>query len=100
MKLALTQLALTQLALLDLKSIANYTQKYWGKTQRNIYLKQLDEAFQLICQNPHAGVECNYIKAGYRKLPIASHVVYYRIVNDTVEIIRALHKNMDVNQVE
>jgi toxin ParE1/3/4 len=44
-------------------------------------------------------VQCDYILKGYRKYPVISHLIYYRIGdNDSVEIIRILHKNMDVTR--
>ena len=39
---------LTQKAYEDLKEIAIYTQKTWGKSQRMIYLKMIDEAFNVL----------------------------------------------------
>jgi len=32
----------------DLKNIALFTQKKWGKEQRNIYVKQFDDAFHML----------------------------------------------------
>jgi toxin ParE1/3/4 len=82
----------------DLTAIAIFTQKRWGKAQRNIYLKQFDESFNQLADNPQLGRTCDYILPGYRKFPIISHVIYYRITNhDCVEIIRILHKNMDIS---
>jgi len=88
---------LTNKAKADLKSIASYTQRKWGKIQRGIYLKQFDDAFHLLATTPDVGVKCDFIKAGYRKLPNVSHMIYYRVSNDSqIEIIRILHKRMDV----
>lgn len=39
----------------DLKEIAIYTQGRWGKEQRNIYIKQFDDAFWLLAENPNIG---------------------------------------------
>lgn len=91
------QFTLTNKAKADLKSIAIYTQRKWGKNQRALYLKQFDDAFHLLADSPDAGVNCDFIKQGYRKFPNTSHVIFYRIVNDSqIEIVRILHKRMDV----
>ncbi|WP_283788817.1 type II toxin-antitoxin system RelE/ParE family toxin [Bermanella sp. WJH001] len=91
------QFTLTNKAKADLKSIAIYTQRKWGKSQRALYLKQFDDAFHLLADSPDAGVNCDFIKQGYRKFPNTSHVIFYRIVNDSqIEIVRILHKRMDV----
>ncbi len=88
---------LTNKAKADLKSIAIYTQRKWGKSQRALYLKQFDDAFHLLADAPDAGANCDFIKLGYRKFPHTSHVIFYRIVGDSqIEIVRILHKRMDV----
>jgi toxin ParE1/3/4 len=81
----------------DLKSIARYTHENWGREQRNVYLKQMDETFRTLARQSSLGIACDYIKPGYRKFPQGSHIVYYREGTTTkIEIIRILHKNMDV----
>ena len=87
---------LTNKAQDDLLSIGRFTLKEWGVKQRNFYLKQLDTCFSQIAENPMLGITCDFIMAGYQKLPQGSHVIFYK-VNSTgvVEIIRVLHKSMD-----
>ena len=88
---------LTNKAKADLVKIAKYTEVQWGRDQRNIYLKQFDDIFHLLSVKPLAGRECNYIKAHYRKFPQGSHIIFYKAVSENgIEIIRILHKNMDV----
>ena len=87
---------LTNRAKLDLKSIAAYTQRKWGKEQRRIYLKQFDDAFHLLAKTPDIGIACDYIKLGYRKFPVTSHVVFYQALSENkIEIVRVLHKRME-----
>ncbi len=87
---------LTHKARSDLKSIAVYTQRKWGREQRRVYLKQIDDAFHLLARSPESGKRCDYIKKGYRKFPSGSHIIFYRANHDQIEIIRVLHKRMDV----
>ncbi len=81
----------------DLIKIAKYTQLTWGTTQRNDYLKALDDTFKLLADEPKLGVGCDYIKESYNKYPKTSHVIYYKEhgVNQIL-IVRILHKSMDV----
>lgn len=82
----------------DLKNIARFTQEEWGREQRNLYLKQFDETFSHLSESPEIGLSCDYIKPGYRKFPQGSHVIYYRFGSvSTIEIVRILHKRMDVS---
>ncbi len=88
---------LKETAKADLKQIALFTQKHWGIKQRNKYLAQFDEIFHQLAENPEIGKKCDYIRQDYRKFPLISHVIYYRTDNNhCVEIIRILHKSMDV----
>ena len=90
---------LTSKAKADLKSIAIYTQRKWGKEQRKIYIRQFDDTFHMLSENPKTGTECDFIKADYRKFPVTSHIVFYRNTSVTnIEIVRILHKNMDARE--
>jgi len=88
------QFRVSRAARQDLLQIGRFTERRWGKEQRNHYLRQLDEAFVLISENDSIGTTCDEIYPGYRKFSEGSHVIYYRIT-DRVEIIRILHKRMD-----
>ena len=78
----------------DLLAIGRHTEKEWGVKQRNHYLKQFDDAFKMLGQNPMIGKACEDVLPGYRKISQGSHVIYYK-VSDLVEIIRVLHERMD-----
>ena len=88
---------LTRRAKSDLKGIAKFTEKRWGKTQRNAYIKQFDDTFHVLAETPSMGKACDYIKNGYQKFPQGSHVIFYKVVSSQeIAIIRILHKNMDI----
>lgn len=79
----------------DLKGIARYTERNWGKAQRNQYLLQIDQCFHLLADNPELGKTSDEIRSGYRYYPQGSHVIFYRIAGTSaIEIIRVLHKRM------
>jgi toxin ParE1/3/4 len=82
----------------DLKGIAKYTEQTWNREQRNSYLTELDQAFHRLTENNELGKACDHIRSGYRVFPVGSHLVYYKIGDGkAVEIIRVLHKRMDVS---
>lgn len=89
--------SLTNAARADLKSIAVYTQRRWGREQRRSYSRQFDDAFILLANNPDAGVSCDFIKEGYKKFPTGSHTIFFRMLSENeIQIVRILHKRMDV----
>ena len=84
----------------DLRDIAVFTTRRWGKEQRNIYLKQFDESFWLLAESPDIGKPCVEIRVGYRKFPQGSHVVFYQqVANQQILVVRILHKSMDVYSI-
>ena len=86
---------LSRKAKADLKSIALYTERRWGRDQRNHYILQLDQCFHLLGENPILGQACDEISLDYRQYPQGSHIIFYRLgERDIVEIIRILHKRM------
>lgn len=87
---------LTKKALGDLRSIARYTQKTWGREQRNKYLSKLDESIHILAVEPHLGRKCDEVRQGYRKFHVGRHLIFYRQVASQIEIIRILHERMDV----
>jgi len=82
-------------AKIDLKKIAVFTEKRWGRVQRNAYLLQFDQCFHQLADNPAMGTTCDQVRTGYRQFPQGSHLIFYKISDkDIIEIIRILHKNM------
>jgi len=79
----------------DLLQIARHTELKRGRSQRDHYIKQLDQAFSLIAENPKLGTNRSHVLTGYRSFQQASQVIYYRELA-MIEIIRILHKQMDV----
>jgi len=88
---------LTQKAYEDIKNIAIYTQKNWGKNQRIIYTKMIDDAFHKLSDKPEYGMKIDEIRKGYYKYKVGKHFIFYRLItNDDIEIIRVLHQKMNI----
>jgi toxin ParE1/3/4 len=80
----------------DLKSIARFTLKSWGREQRYIYLSKLDESYHLLADQPHLGSARDDIRKGYRVYHVRRHLIFHRQKSTGIEIIRILHDRMDV----
>ena len=88
---------LTSAADRDLRKIAKYTLKLWGVKQREAYISELFDAFERLSTSPEIAVSIDVIRKGYKKFPQASHVIFFRLDNHRgIEIIRVLHKRMDI----
>jgi len=94
----MNQFFLRPKAIDDLQSIWDYTVDTWGKSQAEIYLSLLDKTFKELARTPESGRKCDYILNGYRKFPAGKHVIFYRVINEDIEIVRILHQSMDVKR--
>ncbi len=92
----MTSFKVTKKAFDDLLHIGKYTHNRWSATHRNLYLKQLDDCFQKLAENPNMGINSDYIKEGYYKFPQGSHLIFYKSTSKrSITIVRVLHKSMD-----
>lgn len=87
---------LTLRAVDDLKSIGHYTLVKWGRKQRDKYLRELDARFTLLAENPGMGKHRPEVAGGYHSFPQGSHVVFYLVREDFIDIIGIPHKHVDV----
>lgn len=84
-------------ALTDLKEIARYTRKTWGRNQEKVYIKCVFDCFEKIVTRETFNVDCSHIKEGCFKCKINHHLVFFRWLDDgRPEIIRVLHEEMDI----
>jgi toxin ParE1/3/4 len=87
---------LTPRAEQDLKNIARYTLKIWGKEQRDTYLRAMDRRFGRLAQHPQQGKPRSDAHPGYYSYPQGSHVIFYLIRHDGIDIIGIPHRRMDL----
>jgi len=60
------------------------------------YGENLLDAFDFLAENPNAGLAIDYVRIGYKRHPVGSHLIFYRLgVSACVEVIRILHQSMD-----
>ena len=90
------QLKLTPKARADLDSIWEYTAQQWGVDQAETYAASLGKTMQLLVENPGLGTRIDHIKNGYRKFPAASHLLIFKVTPTIFEVVRVLHKSMDI----
>jgi toxin ParE1/3/4 len=83
-------------AVSDLEEIWLYTLENWSLAQADRYYSLIFDEIEYICQNPESGKPMNHIRRGYRAAKVKSHLIFYRVKNETVEVIRILHEQMDI----
>lgn len=83
-------------AVFDLEDIWLYTVEKWSVEQADRYYDLIFDEINYICQNTQAGKSMEHVRKGYKVSKVKSHLIFYRVVNDTIEIIRILHERMDI----
>ncbi len=94
----MSQLRLSPKARADLDAIWNYTAQHWGRDQAEAYLLSLDGTMKLLANQPGLGRKIDDIRKGYLKFPAGSHIIIFRMQSKAIEIVRILHKSMDVDE--
>jgi len=79
----------------DLEVIWAYTVQQWSLEQAHRYIDILTAAFAALAQSPKTAQACDHIRPGYRCSRVERHMVYFRITEYGIAIIRVLHDRMD-----
>ena len=87
---------LSQEADLDLNSIFDYTVKAYGFDQAVTYLNELEVVFNKLLLHPEMGRKRLEIKKDLYSISEQSHIVFYRIMDVHIRIIRVLHGQKDI----
>ncbi|MEP7377135.1 MAG: type II toxin-antitoxin system RelE/ParE family toxin [Chitinophagaceae bacterium] len=83
-------------AVSDLEEIWLYTVEKWSIDQADRYYNLIFDEIQFICKNVNAGKSMEHVRKAYRASKVKSHLIFYRIQNSIVEVIRILHERMDI----
>jgi toxin ParE1/3/4 len=82
----------------DLDDIWDYTERNWGAEQAKAYIRLIGAAIQTLAASPARGKACDHIREGYRKYPAGSHVVFFRLTDGGINVVRILHPRMDFDR--
>ena len=80
----------------DLEELWLYTVEKWSAGQADRYYNLIFDEINYICKNSDAGKSMEHVRKGYRASKVKSHLIFYKISNDTIEIVRILHERMDI----
>ena len=83
----------------DLDSVWNYYERVAGLSVAEKMVRQIDDVVRLIQEHPFAGRARDEVRAGLRSFATTPHVVFYRIRNDTPEIVRILDGRRDIDDI-
>jgi len=76
----------------DLIRIHQYGIKKFGEQQADKYFETFFEYFDIITKRPYSFESVEYIKHGYRRCVCGSDSIYYKINNETIDIMAIVGK--------
>lgn len=78
----------------DLLNMWLYSFEQWGEAQAEHYYELVTTGIHNLSNNPNLGRSCDFVSPGYRSLLVERHVIYYKINNQCIDIVRILHERM------
>lgn len=92
------RLALTPRAGQDIDEIFDFAAGAWGVEQAGACIRGLQAALERLTRFTGLGRPIEDIRPGMRLMNAGSHIVIYRIGDDSIEVMRILHKRMDIDR--
>ena len=91
----MARLRLSKSAQADFDGIGIYTRRRWDPNQATRYLAALDACLHRLAEGPMLhGRACDDIRPGYRRAEQGSHVVFYKLDEAGILVVRILHRRM------
>jgi toxin ParE1/3/4 len=94
----LTRCFLSPRAAKDLDEIWDYTADRWGRPRAETYLRAIQAAIEAVAANPALSRACDNVRPGYRKYPAGTHIVFFRLIPEGIDVVRILHNRMDFDR--
>ena len=81
----------------DLEEIWLYTRENWSREQADKYVRDVISVIDDLAAGRKEGRKVD-IRKGYMKQSAGAHVVFFRVAEDHIDIVRILHGRMDVGR--
>lgn len=91
----MSEVILSPRAKLDLSEIWDYTLSQWGVDQAEKYVRDLWTMMEMQASDPTKSVDIGDVRKGYRKSRSGSHVIFFKVTGDGIDVVRILHQRMD-----
>jgi len=63
------------------------------------FCDEVDRILTMIAQYPDIGEAVEHLAPGLRRLALGNYLLFYRHVDDQIELIRLLHGSRDIDQL-
>lgn len=92
------KIALRPAARADLKGISIYSKQNWGRQTAQEYVSRLIRSLEKLDDLEPLVKDAGIGRPGLKKLLVGSHILFFHIGRDKIEVVRILHGKMDPNR--
>lgn len=85
-------------AIEDIESIYLYSANEFGIKRTEDYILAIEASFRQLADDPLISRKCDYLRQNLRAFNVGSHVIFLKITNYGIAVIRVLHQSMDYNR--
>lgn len=86
---------LSQKAADDFGDIYEYTFLNFGEDKADGYTEEMEQFLTVLSEAPFIGRDCSELRSGVRRHDHQKHVIFYRVREFDVFVIRILHQQMN-----
>lgn len=79
----------------DTQRIWRYTAEEFGEHAADAYVRELNQAMQLVREFPDMGSDRSDVRRGYRRIRSGSHLIFYIASETEIYVMRILHERQD-----
>ena len=79
----------------DILTIREFTLQHWGATKSLEYVAWLRDRMRWLAKAPARGKHRDELGPGLFSYPQGSHIIFYRVADNGIEVVRVLHQTMD-----
>ena len=79
----------------NFRHLLAHTDKTWGTDQAAEYEDEIFATLDVLRGYPAIGFARPDLTLGCRAHPVKRHMIYYRVIDDTLEVLRILHQRQD-----
>jgi len=79
----------------DLDDIWSYGALHHGMDRAEHYLREIERLSKRLAMHPRSGRTAEDVRPGLMKAGVGRHVIFYRLSDEELRIVRVLHDAMD-----
>ena len=82
----------------DIRAIYAYSKQQWGAARARLYIEEMRARMRALARREITGQNADDIRPGLRRLVSGSHILWFRLNETQLLVIRVLHQSRDAGR--